>query len=66
MPEVENISGGFGLLKTNVFLNNIGKPAPNATVEIISPENDTVIEESQTDSKGQLPPIMLSAPPIEP
>ena len=65
MPEVENISGGFGLLKTNVFLNNIGKPASNATVEIISPENDTVIEESRTDSQGQLPPIMLSAPPIE-
>ena len=65
MPEVENISGGFGLLKTNVFLNNIGKPAPDARVEIISPENDTVIEESRTDSQGQLPPIMLSAPPIE-
>ena len=32
MPEVENISGGFGLLKANVFLNNIGKPASNATV----------------------------------
>ena len=44
MPEVENINGGYGLLKTNIFLNNIGKPAENAKVEIISPETDTVIQ----------------------
>ncbi len=65
MPEVENISGDFGLLKTNVFLNNIGRPAENAKVEIISPETDTVIQQSFTDTQGQLQPIVLSAPPIE-
>ena len=65
MPEVENINGGIGLLKTNVFLNNIGKPAENAKVEIISPETDTVIQESFTDIQGQLQPVALSAPPIE-
>ncbi len=63
--EVQNISGGFGLLKTNVFLNSIGQPAENALVEILSPESDTVIEQAVTDSQGQLPPVMLSAPPIE-
>ena len=65
MPEVENINGGYGLLKTNVFLNNIGKPAENAKVEIISPETDTVIQQSFTDIQGQLQPVVLSAPPIE-
>lgn len=65
MPEVENLSGGFGLLKTNVFLNNIGQPAENAQVEILSPESDTVIEQARTDSQGQLPPVMLAAPPLE-
>ena len=65
MPEVENISGGIGLLKTNVFLNNIGRPAENAKVEIISPETDTVIQQSFTDIQGQLQPVVLSAPPIE-
>ena len=63
--ELQNISGGFGLLKTNVFLNSIGQPAENALVEILSPESDTVIEQAVTDSQGQLPPVMLSAPPIE-
>lgn len=65
MPEVENISGGIGLLKTNIFFNNIGKPAENAKVEIISPETDTVIQQSFTDIQGQLQPIVLSAPPFE-
>ncbi len=46
-------------------LNNIGRPAENAKVEIISPETDTVIQQSFTDIQGQLQPVVLSAPPIE-
>lgn len=62
---VENTSGGYGLLKINVFRGNVGNPAQNAMVSILNPETGSVIEQSETNAEGQLPPIRLPAPPIE-
>ncbi len=70
MPEsntapVKNTEGGYGLLKTNIYLRNIGTPAENAEVSILNPDTGNVIEQARTNSEGQLPPIRLTTPPIE-
>ncbi len=61
---VPNVDGGYGLLKTNIFINNIGIPAANAQVTITDPVTKNIIEQARTDQEGQLPPIRLNAPPI--
>lgn len=60
-----NYVGGTGLLRINTFLTNIGKPAEGATVSVIDPYDNTVIEETKTNAWGEIPPIPLSAPPLE-
>ena len=55
----------FGLLRVNVYLENIGYPAKNVNVTISDPESGETIEELKTDDEAQLPPIKLSAPPFE-
>ncbi|WP_352399248.1 peptidoglycan-binding protein [Anaerotignum sp.] len=60
-----NYLGGTGLLEMNTYLTNIGRPAEGATVSIINPDNNEIIEEVKTDALGQIPPIPLAAPPIE-
>lgn len=60
-----NFLGGTGLFQVNAYLTNIGRPAEGATVSIINPENNAVIEEVKTNALGQIPPIPLTAPPIE-
>lgn len=60
-----NYLGGTGLLRINTYLTNIGKPAENATVTVIDPDSDTVIEEIKTNALGEIPPLTLNAPPIE-
>ena len=61
----ENYLGGTGLLRINTFLTNIGRPAPGATVTVLDPYDNSVIEETQTNEWGEIPPISLSTPPIE-
>lgn len=62
---VQNTTGGYGLLKINVFRENVSKPAQNAEVSILDPDSGRVIEQARTDSEGQLPPVRLTSPPIE-
>lgn len=61
----ENYLGGTGLLRINTFLTNIARPAAGATVTVMDPYDNTVIEEAVTNAWGEVPPIPLSAPPIE-
>ncbi|MCQ4936572.1 peptidoglycan-binding protein [Anaerotignum propionicum] len=61
----ENYLGGTGLLRVNTFLTNIARPAAGATVTITDPYDNTVIEEGVTNAWGEIPPVPLSAPPIE-
>lgn len=62
---VQNLEGGFGDLQVNVFLQGIEQPAPDALVQVIDPDSGTILEEAKTDSHGQIPPLTLSAPPLE-
>ena len=62
---VENTSGGFGLLQINTFLNDVGRPAANATVRVIDPATQRVIEEAVTDGDGKIGEIALPTPPID-
>ncbi len=59
----ENAEGSFGLLKVNVYDENIGKPAKNAEVQIFEPSGSNMISEDTTNSEGQTTPVALSAPP---
>ncbi len=61
----ENYMGGKGLLRINTYITNIGKPAEDATVSVIDPYDNTIIEETKTNAVGEIPPIPLDAPPIE-
>lgn len=61
----QNIVGDFGSLTTSVFLNSIGRPAPDALVRIYDPTSTLLIEETRTDASGQMQPIRLPAPPID-
>ncbi|MDD4844097.1 MAG: peptidoglycan-binding protein [Anaerotignum sp.] len=60
-----NYLGGTGLLRINTYITNIGKPAEGATVSVIDPYDNTIIEETKTNAVGEIPPISLDAPPIE-
>ncbi|WMI80011.1 peptidoglycan-binding protein [Anaerotignum sp. MB30-C6] len=60
-----NYLGGTGLFRINTYLTNIGRPAEGATVSIIDPDSNSVIEETKTDALGEIPPVPLNAPPIE-
>lgn len=61
----QNVSEDYGSLVINVFINNVGKPAQGATVKIFDQTNNLVIEETKTDSSGQIPAITLPTPPID-
>ena len=63
--ETQNLTGGFGNLQVNVFLNNLVFPAPGATVQIAAAGTEQVIEVLQTNSLGQLPLVTLPTPPLE-
>lgn len=57
-----------GRLITGVYDMDVGKPIPNAVVQIVSSgpeENKNVIDELLTDESGQTPIIELPAPPLE-
>lgn len=60
-----NYLGGSGLLRINTYLTNIGRPAEGATVSVIDPYDNTIIEEAKTNAWGEIPPLPLAAPPIE-
>ncbi|KXL53211.1 putative peptidoglycan binding domain protein [Anaerotignum neopropionicum] len=60
-----NYLGGTGLLRINTYLTNIGMPAEGATVTVIDPYDDSVIEETRTNAWGEVSPIPLSAPPVD-
>jgi len=62
---VQNISGGFGALQVNAFLNSVGTPAPLASVRITDPDTGRVLEEAKTDAQGKLPPLTLPTPPLD-
>lgn len=62
---VPNVTGGFGNLQVNVFLNNAVFPADGATVQISLPGTNQVLEELKTNSLGQLPAVTLPTPPID-
>ncbi len=60
-----NTRGDFGSLATSVFLNSIGRPAAEALVRVYDPTSTIIIEETRTDASGQIPPIILPAPPLD-
>ncbi|MEA4972995.1 MAG: peptidoglycan-binding protein [Candidatus Metalachnospira sp.] len=60
-----NTAGGFGTLQVSTFLNSIGRPAEGAMVSISDSYTNTLIEEVNTNSAGNIPPIILSTPPLE-
>ncbi|MDD4690355.1 MAG: peptidoglycan-binding protein [Eubacteriales bacterium] len=62
---VNNVGGGFGTLQINTFLNSFGRPAEDAVVQITDPDTGIILEESKTNSNGQILPITLATPPLE-
>ncbi len=62
---VINTQGGTGSLRISVFFDSIARPAPNATVRIIDPNSNRIIEETRTNQEGQVENISLATPPIE-
>jgi hypothetical protein len=55
-----------GRLGVNVYEIDVGKPLPDAVVQVVSHSSpDSVIEEFKTDSSGQTPELDLPAPPLE-
>lgn len=62
---VENSKGGFGVLEINTFLGNRSVPADGAQIRIIDPATNSILEEVRTNSQGQIPPVVLPAPPLE-
>ena len=63
--QVENIGGGTGTLQVNTYLESVARPAEEATVQVIDPISGNIIEETKTDSNGQIQPIELATPPID-
>lgn len=62
---VQNTEGGFGILRVGAFLNNIGRPAEDARVQVIDPDTGAILEELKTNAQGQIPPLALPTPPLE-
>lgn len=56
---------GIGGLAVNVNTLATNFPVDSATVRIIEPGTNKVIEEMKTDSSGQAPKIELAAPPLD-
>lgn len=61
----QNNLTGTGQLQINSFNKSVGRPAPNATVRVISKGTNDVIEEFVTDESGNSPVIELPAPNVE-
>lgn len=61
----KNTTGDYGNLITSVFLNSIGRPAPDALIRIYDPTNSILIEETKTNSSGQIQLLSLPAPPLD-
>ncbi len=60
-----NTSSSLGGLAVNVNTIATNFPVDSATVRIIEPGTNRVIEELKTDSSGQAPKIELAAPPLD-
>ncbi|MGE4531608.1 MAG: hypothetical protein AB7C98_09840, partial [Acidithiobacillus sp.] len=58
-------SSSLGGLAVNVNAIATSFPVDSATVRIIEPGTDRVIEELKTDSSGQAPKVELAAPPLD-
>lgn len=56
---------GLGELAVNVNAIVTNFPVDNATVRIIEPGTDRVIEELKTDSSGLAPTVELACPPLD-
>lgn len=65
MAPVVNTDGGFGSLEINTFLDNIGKPAQEALIQVVDPNTKKILEEAKTDSGGIIKSITLPTPPLE-
>lgn len=62
---VENLQGGLGQLRVQVFLNDIGMPAIDALVRVTDPNSGRVLDELKTDAQGKSAIMPLVAPPLE-
>ncbi|MEA4814227.1 MAG: peptidoglycan-binding protein [Oscillospiraceae bacterium] len=62
---VKNTRGGEGNLQINVFRNSRGMPAEGANVYVIDQDSGKTIGEAKTDATGRVPPLTLTAPPLE-
>lgn len=54
-----------GRLVVNVTSPTIAVPVPDATVHILAPDTNKVLEELVTDSSGKTAEVVLGAPPLE-
>ncbi len=60
-----NITGGFGKLQVNAYINGIGKPAEKALVRITDSAKNILVDERTTDASGQTTEFLLPTPPTE-
>jgi len=62
---VNNVPGGFGTLRVQVYRNGVGAPAAGAAVRVTDPDTGAVLEEAETNAEGLIAPVTLAAPPLE-
>lgn len=63
MPSGQSSSRGTLAVNVNTMVTNF--PVDNATVRIIEPGTQNVIEELKTNTSGEAPKVELAAPPLD-
>lgn len=59
------MNSSYGQLQVSVFAETLGTPINHAKVQVRDKQTNSILEELRTDSSGQIPSFLLSAPPIE-
>ena len=62
---VQNTQGGLGQLQINTFMEDLGRPAEDASVRVIDPDSGNILEEVRTNALGKAPELTFATPPLE-